>query len=43
MSVSWPTHVAKARDRKNKALALKKRGRKIRRLLKDGKRVDLGG
>lgn len=41
MSVFWPTHVAKARDRRNRALATKKRNRKIRRLTAGGKRGDL--
>lgn len=36
--VSWPTHKAKARQRKNTALYFKKKARKIRRLYKDGKR-----
>lgn len=36
--MTWPTHRAKARDRATRALSIKKRNRKIRRLNKDGKR-----
>lgn len=41
MSVFWPTHVAKARQRQNYKLAQKKRNRKLRRLFKDGKRGEM--
>lgn len=37
-SISWPTHKAKARSRQTSKLAKKKRGIKLRRLHKDGKR-----
>lgn len=37
-AVSWPTHKAKARSRQTSKLAKKKRGIKLRRLHKDGKR-----
>lgn len=41
--VQWPTHKAKARQRKNVALYFKKRGKKIRRLYRDGKRGEIRG
>lgn len=41
MTVTWPTHKAKARDRRNHALARKKRNRKLRRLFRDGKRGEV--
>lgn len=41
MAAQWPTHVVKARQRRNHALATKKRNRKIRRLHKDGKRGEV--
>lgn len=41
MSVSWPTHIAKARAQKTAKLAQKKRNRKIRRLFRDGKRGEV--
>ncbi len=43
MSVFWPTHVGKARQRKNAKLSQKKRARKLRRLHADGKRGELNG
>lgn len=38
MAAIWPTHVVKARYRKSQALIRKKRARRHRHLVADGKR-----
>lgn len=43
MAVAWPTHRAKARHRQTEKLARKKRNRKLRRLMKSGKRGEVVG
>ena len=38
MAAEWPTHVAKARERRRKAFCLKRRNRRERKLNATGKR-----
>lgn len=40
-AIVWPTHKAKARARQNAKIYWKKKGRRIRRLYRDGKRGEL--